>query len=95
VATPVRSGIDPASLDYNFQTSTLVTANNASNTLSVLDYVCPPTGLPSCTAPAPQVRDVLPFAGSQQFSVAVDPKLGVVALVDQANRRLLVIPLPH
>ena len=95
VATPVRSGIDPASLDYNFQTSTLVTANNASNTLSVLDYVCPPNGLPSCTAPAPQVRDVLPFSGSQQFSVAVDPKLGVVALVDQTNRRLLVIPLPH
>jgi YVTN family beta-propeller protein len=98
--TPIRAGIDPTSLDYNFQTSTLVTVNSASNTLSILDYVCPPTGVnPACGAP--QVRTILEFSGSQsfstllQFAVAVDPKLNLAAVVDTANSRLLLVPLPH
>ncbi len=39
--TLVQVGINPTSLDYNFQTSTLVTVNSASNTMSVVDYLCP------------------------------------------------------
>ena len=99
-ATTLRAGIDPTSLDYNFQTSTLVTVNSASNSISVLDYVCPPTGVnPACGAP--QVRTVLGLSGSQsfstllQFAVAVDPKLNLAVVVDTANSRLLLIPLPH
>jgi YVTN family beta-propeller protein len=99
-ATTLRAGIDPTSLDYNFQTSTLVTVNSASNSISVLDYVCPPTGVnPACGAP--QVRAVLALSGSQsfstllQFAVAIDPKLNLAVVVDKANSRLLLIPLPH
>jgi YVTN family beta-propeller protein len=99
-STTLRAGINPTSLDYNFQTSTLVTVNSASNSISVLDYVCPPTGVnPACGAP--QVRAVLALSGSQsfstllQFAVAIDPKLNLAVVVDQANSRVLLIPLPH
>jgi len=99
-STTLRAGIDPTSLDYNFQTSTLVTVNSASNSISVLDYTCPPTGVnPACGAP--RVRAVLELSGSQsfstllQFAVAVDPKLNLAVVVDKANNRLLLIPLPH
>jgi YVTN family beta-propeller protein len=94
VQTPVRVGIDPTALDYDYQTSTLVTSNYASHTLSVLDYVCP-----SATVGAaclnPQVRAVLNLGGSQQFSVAIDPKLNLAVVADQANNRILLVPLPH
>ena len=52
VQTPVRVGINPTALDYDFQTSTLVTSNLSSHTLSVLDYVCAPsTANPACSDP--------------------------------------------
>lgn len=97
----VRTGIDPTSLDYNFQTSSLVTANGGSHTMSVLDYLCPPTpNLPTC--PAPQVRDVIGIGGTQNTSpvlgpnaVAIDLKLNLAVLVDQDNNRVLLVPLPH
>jgi len=94
VQTPVRVGINPTALDYDIQTSTLVTSNLSSHTLSVLDYVCPPsTAGAACLTP--QVRAVLGLGGSQQFSVAIDPKLNLAVVVDQGNNRILLVPLPH
>ena len=92
-ATSFPVGINPTSIDYNFQASTLVTFNSASNTLSVLDYVCPPTtnNAPNCEAP--QARDIIGLGGSPQFSVAIDPKLNLVVLVDITNNRALLVPL--
>ena len=99
----VPTGIDPTSLDYNFQTSTLVTLNSSSNTLSVLDYVCPPVtsgGTPS-NCPATRVREVLGLNSAQsfstllQFAVAIDPTLNLAVVVDMANNRVLLVPLPH
>ncbi|MFZ0412137.1 MAG: hypothetical protein WAL51_11510 [Candidatus Acidiferrales bacterium] len=94
IVTPINAGIDPNSLDYDFQTSTLITANQASNSLSVLDYICPPTGI-STTCTGPQVRSVLGLAASNQFSVAIHPILDMVVLVDTANNRVLLVPEPH
>ncbi len=94
VQTPVNVGIDPTSLDYDLQTSTLVTSNLSSHTLSILDYVCPPSsGNPACLSPT--VRAVLGLGGSQQFSVAIDPNLNLAVVADQANNRVLLVPLPH
>ena len=91
IQTPVHVGINPTALDYDYQTSTLVTSNLASHTLSILDYVCSPaSGGASCVNP--QVRAVLPFGGSQQFSVAVDPNLNLAVVVDQANNQVLLSP---
>ncbi|HVB85710.1 MAG TPA: hypothetical protein VNK23_03475 [Candidatus Dormibacteraeota bacterium] len=99
--TSVAVGIAPTSLDYNYQTSTLVTVNGPSRTMSIMAYLCPPTGsAPTCIGP--QVRSVLGIGGSQTSStvlganaVAIDPKLNLAAVVDPDNNRLLLIPLPR
>ena len=93
IQTPVRVGIAPTSIDYNFQTSTIVTVNSASRTMSVLEYVCPPSiAAPTCSSP--QVRDVLGLGGAQSSTlilgpnaVAIDPKLNLGVLVDPDNSR--------
>ena len=99
----VSTGINPTSVDYNFNTSTLVTSNAASNTLSVLDYSCPPNpnGVSNC--PVPQVREVLDVGSVEPTasvivgpnSLAIDPRLNLVVQIDQANNRVLLVPLPH
>ncbi len=99
--TPVRVGIAPMSLDYDFQTSTLVTVNPPSHTMSVVDYVCPPLiAAPAC--PGPGVRTVIGLGGTMTSApvlgpnaVAIDPKLNLAVLVDPDNNRVLLVPLPH
>jgi hypothetical protein len=103
LATPFKVGIGPTSLDYNFQTSTLVTNNATSNTISIVGYVCPPNpnGPPSCAGP--QVRDVLGIGGVLQpsavvvgpNSIAIDLKMNLGVLADPSNNRVLLVPLPH
>ena len=101
VATPVRVGIGPTSLDYSFQTSTLVTVNSVSHTMSVLSYVCPPSqSAPACLGP--QVRTVLGLGGTQATvpvfgpnAIAVDPTLNLAVLVDEDDNQVLLVPLPH
>ena len=102
IETPVDVGIAPTSIDYNFQTSTLVTANSPSGTLSVLDYVCPPGAGAPAACVGPKVRTVLELGGTQTSplvlgpnAVAIDPKLNLAVLVDPDNNRVLLVPLPH
>jgi DNA-binding beta-propeller fold protein YncE len=103
-ATTVLVGINPTSLDYNFQTSTAVTLNSASHTISMLEYVCPPppNGVPA-DCPAPQVKAILGVGGSQSLSsvpidpeaIAVDPRLNIAVVVDPGNNRILLVPALH
>ena len=102
IETPVDVGIAPTSIDYNFQTSTLVTANSPSGTLSVLDYVCPPGAGAPAACVGPKVRTVLELGGTQTSplvlgpnAVAIDPKLNLAVLADPDNNRVLLVPLPH
>jgi DNA-binding beta-propeller fold protein YncE len=96
----ISAGINPTSLDYNFNTSTLVTSNSASNTLSIIDYVCPPNpnGVSNC--PTPQVREVLDVDAVSPVvlgpnALAIDTRLNLAAVIDSANNRILLVPLPH
>jgi DNA-binding beta-propeller fold protein YncE len=98
----VRGGFNPSSIAYNLQTSTIVAVNAATGTLSVLDYLCPPsTATPACTSP--QVRSTIGLVGSQISATAplgaktvdIDPLLNVAVLVDSENNRVLLIPLPN
>lgn len=99
----LATGINPTSLDYNPNTSTLVTSNAATNTISVLDYVCPPNpdGITPC--PAIAVRDVIaagtpPPSSSVVVgpnSIAIDKRLNLAVQVDQINNRVLLVPLPQ
>ncbi len=101
IETPVRVGIGPTSIDYNFQTSTLVTVNSVSHTMSVMAYVCPPVpSAPQCLGP--KVRTVLGLGGTQISSpllgpnaVAIDLKLNLGILTDEDNNRVLLVPLPQ
>ncbi|HEY0702614.1 MAG TPA: hypothetical protein VGD60_07590 [Candidatus Acidoferrales bacterium] len=99
ILATVAASINPTSLDYNYDTSALVTANTATGTLSVIDYVCPPSSGANC--PTPHVRTIF-AAGSLVPSsavvvgvkaVGVDLRLNLVVAVDQLNNRILLVPL--
>jgi DNA-binding beta-propeller fold protein YncE len=83
IATNFNVGINPTALDYNYQTSTLVTTNYLSKTISVADYL------------GRRVRAALPVGVSPQFGVAIDPMRNLAVVVDQANNRVLLVPLPQ
>jgi DNA-binding beta-propeller fold protein YncE len=89
-----RVGIDPTAIAYNFQSSTGVTVNQATNTLSIFNYIAtnPPNG--QLLIQTAQTEMILPFGGSAEFSVAVNPITNIATVVDQANGRLLLVPLP-
>jgi len=78
-----RVGINPTSIDYNYRSSTLVTTNTSSQTLSVMDFL------------TKTIKAVIPLPVSQQFAVAIDPATNRAFVVDQNNNRVLVVPLPR
>jgi YVTN family beta-propeller protein len=78
-----RVGINPTSIDYNYRSSTLVTANTSSQTLSVMDFL------------TKAIKAIIPLAVSQQFAVAIDPMTNRAFVVDQNNNRVIVVPLPR
>ena len=78
-----RVGINPTSVAYNFQTSTLLTVNSSSNTISVMDF------------PSRRVRSILDLAGSSQFAVDIHPRTNIAVLVDTTNNRVLLLPMPR
>jgi YVTN family beta-propeller protein len=82
-ATSLRVGINPTSLAFNFQSSTLVTVNTASNTVSVMDFQ------------TERVRAILGLTGSSQFAVDIHPRTNLAVVADQNNNRVLLVPLPR
>lgn len=80
---PVRVGINPTSVALNFLSSTLVTVNTASRTMSVMDLI------------DRRVRAVFGMDGSARFSVAIHPHSNIAVVADEANDRVLLIPLPR
>jgi DNA-binding beta-propeller fold protein YncE len=102
IQTPVSVGIAPTSIDYDYQTSTLVTVNSPSRTMSILNYVCPPSSSAPSACLGTKVRVVLGLGGnltsplaSGANAVAIDPKLNLAVVVDPDNNRVLLVPLPH
>jgi YVTN family beta-propeller protein len=99
--TPVAVGMGPTSLDYNFQTRTLVTVNSVSHSMSILAYTCPPSlAAPACLGP--QVSTVIGIGGSEETTpvfgpnaVAIDPILNLAVLIDEDNNQVLLVPVPH
>lgn len=81
----IATGINPSSIAYNFQATEAVTVNPASHTASVVEFN--PNGS--------QVRSLLPVDGSSQNSIAIDPLTNLAIVADQANNRVLIMPLPH
>jgi DNA-binding beta-propeller fold protein YncE len=81
----VSVGINPTSLAINPQTGAMLTANSASNTVSVVDTISIPF----------KTRQTLGFPGSPTFGVAIDQFTNLAVIVDQANKRVLLFPMPN
>jgi hypothetical protein len=82
-STTIQVGINPASLAYNFQTSSLFSVNSTSNTASVVD------------SQTFQTKATVGIGGVSLFSVAIEPFSNVAVIADQQNNRVLLFPLPH
>ncbi|MGH9814593.1 MAG: beta strand repeat-containing protein [Candidatus Acidiferrales bacterium] len=82
-AQTARVGINPTSIAYNANASTLVTVNTASNSVSVMDFL------------DRRIRAVLPIAASDQGAVAIHPRTNVAIIADTANDRILLVQLPR
>jgi DNA-binding beta-propeller fold protein YncE len=78
----IRVGINPTSLAYNFRTSTILTVNALSNTISIID------------SQTFRTRATLGIGGSSQFAAAIHPVTNLAVIADQSNNRVLLLPLP-
>jgi DNA-binding beta-propeller fold protein YncE len=81
----VSVGINPTSLAINPQTGAMLTSNSASNTVSIVDTISRPF----------KTRQTLGFPGSPTFGVAIDQFTNLAVIVDQANNRVLLFPMPN
>ncbi len=94
-----RIGINPTAIAYNYFTSTLVSTNTASRTVTVADFlgqkiraVLP---LPPATLANSNFALNLAFQGFLQYPLAIHPLTNVAVIGDTANGRVLFLPLPR
>ena len=81
--SPARVGINPTSIAYNYLSSTIVTVNSISSTISVLDIT------------DARVHANMGLKGAQLGSIAIHPRTNIAVIVDEANNRLLLVPMPN
>ena len=77
-------GINPTALAVNPETGAILTSNFAGKSTSVVD-----------TVSALKTVQTLGLPGSAQFGVAIDPFTNLAVIVDQANNRVLLFPMPN
>jgi len=81
----VSVGINPTSLAVNPQTGALLTSNSLSNTASIVDIGSNPF----------KTHQTLGLPGSGTFGVAIDEFTNLAVIVDQANQRVFLFPMPN
>ena len=79
---PIKVGINPTAVAYNFQTGTMLTVNALSNSISIVD---PQTF---------RTKATLGIGGTSRFSAAIHSFTNLAVIADQANNRVLLFPLP-
>ena len=77
-------GINPTALAVNPQSGALLTSNFAGKSASVVD-----------TTSGAKTVQTLGLPGSAQFGVAIDQFTNLAVVVDQANNRVLLFPMPN
>jgi DNA-binding beta-propeller fold protein YncE len=99
IQSAFKVGVNPTAIAYNFLTSTVVSTNTSSHTVTVADFL------------AHQIRAVLPLppiapansnfatnlgiAGVPLYALDVHPFLNIAVIADTANGAVLFIPLPR
>jgi hypothetical protein len=94
-----RIGINPTAIAYNFFTSTLVSTNTASHTVTVADFlgqkIRAVLTLPPTTAANSNLALNLSITGALQYALDVHPLTNIAVIADTANGRVLFLPLPR
>jgi DNA-binding beta-propeller fold protein YncE len=85
IASPTSVGINPTALAVNPQSGAILTSNFAGKSASVVDTVSNPI----------KTVQTLGLPGSAQFGVAIDQFTNLAVIVDQANNRVLLFPMPN
>jgi DNA-binding beta-propeller fold protein YncE len=85
IASPTSVGINPTALAVNPQSGAILTSNFAGKSASIVDTVSSPI----------KTVQTLGLPGSAQFGVAIDPFTNLAVIVDQANNRVLLFPMPN
>ena len=83
--TTASVGINPTALAVNPETGAILTSNFAGQSASILDSLSNPI----------KTRFTLGLPGSAQFGVAIDPFTNLAVIVDQANNRVFLFPMPN
>ena len=98
ITNSFRLGINPSSIAYNYFTSTLVSTNTASHTITVADLlgqriraVLP---LPPVDPTADQALTIS-ASGVPQYAIGIHPLTNVAVIADTPNGRVLFVPLPR
>jgi DNA-binding beta-propeller fold protein YncE len=97
--TAFRLGINPTAIAYNYRTSTLVSTNTASHTITVADFlgqkIRAVLTLPPAASSNSNLALGLSITGALQYAVDIHPFTNVAVIADTANGRVLFLPLPH
>jgi DNA-binding beta-propeller fold protein YncE len=93
-------GINPTTIAYNYLTSTMITTNTASRTVTVVDFLSGLIrGVLSLPPPPPgsdqSVAGGLALTGALQFAVDIHPLTNLAVIADTANGRVLFVPAPR
>jgi hypothetical protein len=94
-----RVGINPTAIAYNYRTSTLVSTNTGSHTITVADFLAERIRavmtLPPITASNANLALNLTFAGALEYALDIHPFTNIAVVADTANGRVLFLPLPR
>jgi DNA-binding beta-propeller fold protein YncE len=97
--TPFEIGINPTSIAYNYFTSTLVSTNTASRTITVADLLAlkirSVITLPPIVGTSTNQALTIAVSGVPQYALAVDPLTNIAVVADTANGAVLFVPLPR
>ncbi|OLB35094.1 MAG: hypothetical protein AUH11_15840 [Acidobacteria bacterium 13_2_20CM_57_17] len=78
----IKVGINPNAIAHNFQTSTILTVNSLSNTISIVDSQTFAT------------KATLGIGATSKFAAAIQTFTNLAVIADQANNRVILFPLP-
>jgi DNA-binding beta-propeller fold protein YncE len=78
----IKVGINPNAIAYNFQTGTILTVNSLSNSISVVDSQTFAT------------KATLGIGATSKFAAAIQTFTNLAVIADQANNRVILLPLP-
>jgi hypothetical protein len=97
--TIFRIGINPTAIAYNYRTSTLVSTNTGSHTITVADFIGQKIRavmtLPPATSSNSDLALSLGTAGALQYALDIHPFTNIAVIADTANGQVLFVPLPH